>query len=129
MTWRILSLLLLPACGPALFAAPPPVDFEQQVWPVLERHCLECHNARQRYANLRLDSRERILRGGDLGEVLIPGEPDESSLYGRTILPRDDLDFMPVDNEPLSEEEKEILRRWIAEGADFGDWQSAGDGP
>jgi hypothetical protein len=59
--------------------------------------------------------------------VLVAGDPDESSLYVRPTLPPDDLDFMPVDAEPIKPEERETLRRWIAEGADFGSWTSVND--
>ena len=98
------------------------IDFQTEVAPILERHCFECHSTTQHYSNLRLDSRERLTRGGELGEVLVPGRPAESPLYLRIVLPRDDLDFMPVDNEPLRRDETETVRRWIAAGADFGAW-------
>ena len=97
-------------------------EFETEVWPILETHCMECHGEQQTYSNLRLDSPTAIRRGGELGEVLVPGDPEGSEIYRRTALPPDDLDFMPVDNEPLNEEELERLRDWIAAGADFGTW-------
>ncbi len=98
------------------------LDFEKEVWPILEIHCMECHGEKQTYSNLRLDSSAAIRRGGELGEVLVPGDPESSEIYRRSALPPDDLDFMPVDNEPLNEEELERLRNWIAAGADFGTW-------
>ena len=97
-------------------------EFETEVWPILKTHCMECHGEQQTYSNLRLDSPTAIRRGGELGEVLVPGDPESSEIYRRTALPPDDLDFMPVDNEPLNEEELERLRDWIAAGADFGTW-------
>ena len=97
-------------------------EFETEVWPILEKHCMECHGDQQAYSNLRLDSPAAIRRGGELGEVLVPGDPETSEIYRRTALPPDDLDFMPVDNEPLNEEELERLRDWIVAGADFGSW-------
>lgn len=110
-------VLLLPARSAA-----EPVDFERQVWPILEAHCVGCHGAKQSYSNLRLDSRAAIERGGELGEVLMSGDPEGSELYRRTAVPPDDLDFMPVDADPLSEEQRKILSTWIAEGASFGGW-------
>ena len=98
------------------------LDFETEVWPILEVHCMECHGEKQTYSNLRLDSPAGIRRGGELGEVLVPGDPESSEIYRRTALPVDDLDFMPVDNEPLNVGELERLRDWIAGGADFGSW-------
>ena len=98
------------------------LDFEKEVWPILETHCMECHGEKQTYSNLRLDSPAAIRRGGELGEVLVPGDPESSEIYRRTALPADDLDFMPLDNEPLNAEELERLREWIAGGANFGAW-------
>lgn len=48
------------------------IDFEPQVWSILREKCVSCHGARQHYSNLRLDSPERILRGGELGKVVVP---------------------------------------------------------
>ena len=98
------------------------LDFETEVWPILEVHCMECHGEKQTYSNLRLDSPAGIRRGGELGEVLVPGDPESSEIYRRTALTVDDLDFMPVDNEPLNVGELERLRDWSAGGADFGSW-------
>ena len=96
--------------------------FETEVWPILEKHCIKCHGEKQAYSNLRLDSPAAIRRGGELGEVLVPGDPEASEIYRRTALPTDDLDYMPVDSEPLNREELKRLHDWIAAGADFGSW-------
>ncbi|MCZ6508543.1 MAG: hypothetical protein O7A04_10935 [Acidobacteria bacterium] len=114
--------LLQPAMLAQTVSAAETVDFESQVWPILEAHCVICHGAKQSYSNLRLDSAEAILRGGELGEVLVEGDPEGSELYRRTAVAADDLDFMPVDAEPLSKEHRDLLRTWIAEGAGFGAW-------
>ncbi len=98
------------------------INFEKDILPALDASCGECHSARESFSNLRLDTAAGILKGGDLGEVLVPGKPDESSLYVRVSLPQDDLDFMPVEGDPLTEEQVEKLRQWIEEGADFGGW-------
>jgi len=109
-------------------AQEPEVDFERDVWPILERSCVGCHGAKEQYSNFRMDSRERLLRGGELGKVLVPGDAEASPLYARPALPAEDLDHMPVEGDSLSPEELETLRRWIADGADFGSWIAAGDG-
>ena len=96
--------------------------FETEVWPILEKHCIKCHGEKQAYSNLRLDSPAAIRRGGELGEVLVPGDPEASEIYRRTALLTDDLDYMPVDSEPLNREELKRLHDWIAAGADFGSW-------
>ena len=54
--------------------------FEQQVRPVLAEHCFECHGAKKQESGLRLDSRAAVLKGGDSGDVVKLGAPEESSL-------------------------------------------------
>lgn len=53
--------------------------FEKQVRPVLVEHCYECHSERAD-GGLQIDSREGLLRGGDSGAALIPGNSDTSLL-------------------------------------------------
>src|SRR6187551_2521989 len=51
--------------------------FEKQVRPVLVQHCYKCHGPDKQKAELRLDSREAVLKGSDAGAVVVPGKPDE----------------------------------------------------
>jgi hypothetical protein len=110
------------------------VDFERDVLTILEQRCVECHRApyrdqrgrmREPKAGLRLDGKVWILRGGEAGEVVVPREPDDSELYLRVSLDADDPDVMPNEGDPLTKTQVETLRRWIAEGADFGGWTGA----
>ena len=98
------------------------MDFERDVWPILQEKCVTCHGPLDDFGKLRLDSKDRILKGGERGKALVPGKPDESLMYTRTSLPPDDLDIMPAEGEPLDKEQVETIRKWIAEGADFGSW-------
>jgi mono/diheme cytochrome c family protein len=116
------ALGLALAIAPEATAAGEPVDFERDVWPILQERCVTCHGPLDDFGKLRLDSKDRILKGGDRGKALVPGKPDQSLMYTRVILPAGDLDIMPAEGDPLDEKQAEILRRWIAEGADFGDW-------
>jgi hypothetical protein len=102
------------------------VQFERDVWPILEGKCVTCHGPEDQFNELRLDSKDRILRGGKNGKVLVPGDPDRSPLFVRVNLPPDDLDIMPAEGDPLNAAQIDTLRRWIAEGADFGAWSGAG---
>ena len=54
--------------------------FEAKIRPILDEHCFKCHGPRKQESGLRLDSRERLLRGNDAGPVVVPGRPDESPL-------------------------------------------------
>ena len=111
----------------ALFAAvgaeaQEPVVFVRDVWPILVHNCVACHSTKARYANLQLDSPARILQGGDSALAVVPGAPEKSELWRRISLAPDALDFMPRERKPLRAEERERIRRWIAEGAQFGAW-------
>src|SRR3954451_1973115 len=56
--------------------------FESKVRPLLVRDCYGCHgpNVKTAFGNLRLSSRENILKGGDSGPAVVPGKPDDSLL-------------------------------------------------
>ena len=94
-----------------------PVDFIRDVRPIFAEHCLDCHGLETREAGLRLDRSVSGLAGGDSGVVIVPGKPDESRLIdyvtgeGETV--------MPPDTEGLADHEVAVLKRWIAEGAEW----------
>jgi mono/diheme cytochrome c family protein len=102
------------------------VQFERDVWPILQAKCVTCHGPEDQFNELRLDSKERILRGGRNGKILVPGDPAKSPMYVRVSLPADDLDIMPAEGDPLTPAQIDTLRRWIAEGAEFGSWTGVG---
>jgi hypothetical protein len=119
--FRILAVLGLSSAILNAAAAP---DFEREVLPVLYHHCFSCHSEKQPKpkGGLRLDSVSAIRKS----EVLVPGKPEESEMLTRALLPVIDEDVMPPlkgGAQPLSESERDILRRWIAAGADFGSWE------
>lgn len=113
--WRQIWLILAAASGivggRGAASADDPVDFRSQIQPLLKRHCVKCHSAGKHEADLRLHSAKSIAAGGKSGPLLEPGQPDQSRLWQRV-----DEDEMPPET-PLSDEEKSLLRRWIAEGA------------
>jgi hypothetical protein len=129
---RFLPFALL-TCVHALNAV---VDFKKEVWPILEDRCVECHKApyelngelKKPKAGLRLDGAAYVMHGGDDGPVVVANHPSRSPLYQRVILPDDDDDHMPPKGDPLSHRQKEVLRKWIAQGVDFGKWAGATDG-
>ncbi|MCA8998489.1 MAG: PSD1 domain-containing protein [Planctomycetaceae bacterium] len=96
------------------------VDFVKQIQPILRERCYECHGPETREAGLRLDQRDSALAGGDSGQVISPGEPDESLLI--KLVAGDDPDrVMPPDGENLSAEQVSIIREWVAAGAPWPD--------
>jgi hypothetical protein len=117
------SFALLLGMGPPLFAAGGEDVFNAQVRPILAHHCFKCHGPddKARKAKLRLDQREAALRGGRSKKpAIVPGHPEQSKLIQR-IFAEDEDEIMPPPNtkNPLTEEEKQILKRWIAEGAEY----------
>jgi hypothetical protein len=102
----------------------------------LQDRCIECHKApykqngklKEPKAGLRLDGGAHILHGSDDGKVVVSNHPRESPLYQRIILPADDDDVMPPKGDPLTTSQQEVIRKWIAQGVDFGTWVGATDG-
>lgn len=89
--------------------------FELKVRPVLVGSCVKCHGQVKASAGLRLDSREAILKGGESGPAIVPGDP-ESSLLVQAIGHEDDSLKMPP-NKPLPATVRADLTAWIAAGA------------
>lgn len=99
------------------------VDFQRDVAPILAEHCNHCHGVdmKTREGNLRLDVLESALKGGDSGvAAIIPGKPDASEMI-RRIEAHDESELMPPpsQNKPLSPKQKETLKQWVLEGANY----------
>ena len=92
--------------------------YAKHIDTVLEANCVSCHGASKVKGNLRLDSYDLLMRGGEDGAVIIPGHPERSTLYQRITLPPSDKKFMPSEGKPpLKPEEIAWIRAWIAQGA------------
>jgi hypothetical protein len=99
------------------------IDFSRDVRPILARHCFKCHGPddKARKAKLRLDLRETAVKGGKSGErAIVPGKADESELM-RRISSTEETEVMPppAAKNPLSDKDKQTLKRWIAAGAEY----------
>ena len=96
------------------------VTYQDHVRPIFADRCLTCHNPDKAKGELLLTTPEGIMKGGEYGEVIVAGKPDESELLVRCLLPLDDEDHMPPEDKPQpTAEELEKLRAWIAAGAKF----------
>jgi hypothetical protein len=120
---RIVPVAFLAACfGPATRADVPRVEFNRQIRPLLSDRCFRCHgpDARQRKADLRLDVETAAKARRDGDPAIVPGKPDESELI-RRVTSEDEAERMPPPGagKPLTREEISLLRRWIAEGAEY----------
>ena len=96
------------------------VEYNRDVLPILASKCSACHGVdeKQRKAKLRLDVKEVAFAERDGVRAIVPGKPGESALVSR-IFSAEKGEVMPPPGKgrTLSDAEKTILRRWIAEGA------------
>jgi hypothetical protein len=95
----------------------PPVSYGRDIRPILSDKCYRCHgpDGKSRQAELRLDTREGLAT-----KVVIAGKPEKSELVTRIFSDDDDERMPPPDSKlTLTPEQKDLLRRWISEGATF----------
>jgi mono/diheme cytochrome c family protein len=98
------------------------VDFARDIQPLLSDNCFACHgpDAKQRKADLRLDTRDGALADLDGVSAVVPGKPSESELVARiTTDDEDDLMPPPDSGKQLDAAQKALLQRWIADGAEY----------
>lgn len=87
------------------------IDFERDVAPILQKHCLSCHSGIDAKGGLDLSLRDTAQRGGDSGMAIVAGNLMESLLWTRI-----QTEEMPP-KRPLPEPEKRTLKKWIESGA------------
>ncbi len=89
--------------------------FETKIRPVLMRTCFKCHGGDKVSARLRVDARESLLKGGDRGAAIVPGNPEGSLLI--QALRHADPELKMPPKEQLAEAVVEDFARWIKAGA------------
>jgi hypothetical protein len=119
------------ACGLLLISAgrtpaAPPVDFNRDIRPILATQCYACHGPddKARKADLRLDVRDIAVKSG----AIAPGKPDASTLLQRITSKDPDEVMPPVKSKkpPLTPEQIDLFKRWVAEGAKYSEhWSFA----
>ncbi len=100
-------------------AADTTVSFKDDVYPIIEEHCLPCHLKEERnMSRLFMDNYEMLMEGGFNGPPIEPGVPDESLLIQK-IRPNPPFgDRMPRGSERyLNDDEIAVIEQWIEEGA------------
>jgi hypothetical protein len=93
--------------------------YVKDVQPILVDRCVSCHGPEKQKGDLRLDSPEAIRKGGKNGPILFAGNPGKSTIYSLTLLPKGDDDIMPAKGDPLTQQQTDAIRDWIAAGAKF----------
>src|SRR6266498_4042483 len=128
--WRLLSAVLglaivahprlafagMPTAGSS--TAKSRLSYNRDIRPVLSENCFYCHgpDPNKRKGKLRLDVREEAITK----QAIVPGKPGESELV-RRIFTKDPDDLMPPpeSHKVLTPAQKELVRRWIADGAEY----------
>lgn len=123
--WRHLgsAMLVVILATRSSAADSPAPDFNREVRPILAARCFKCHgpDAASREAQLRLDVREAALSKTESGtRAIVPGDVKASELV-RRIDSHDPDERMPPPraNQSLTDDQKEVLRRWVASGANY----------
>ena len=121
---RKVTALIAAACGFLSFiiAIPPRLQAQsegaQDTLAILKKKCFQCHSGTVQMSSLNLETREGMLKGGDKGPALVPGNAAESRLYRRVAgLDQPKMPMAPL--APLTEQEIAIVKSWIDQGAGF----------
>ncbi|QDU29525.1 Planctomycete cytochrome C [Anatilimnocola aggregata] len=115
--------LVFGTCGLCCAETPTPAGseglefFEKRIRPILVAHCYECHSAdrKKQEGGLFLDSRSALLKGGDSGPAIIPGDPEKSLLI--TAVRHADKDLKMPPEQKLSATQLDDLTAWVKQGA------------
>ena len=130
LVWGALATLLLMytvAVHSPLVAQKAQVT-EKEVLPILEQKCFQCHSENLKMSNLDLRTRASMLKGGDKGPAIVPGNAEGSAIYRRiTGLETPKMPMAPMP--PLSEKEMVVLKTWIDQGAPWEGIAEAKAGP
>jgi len=124
------SALMLGACSQKKEAPAPPgtippaatkaeVTFDVDIKPIFGAACIECHGEKKQKGELRLDTREATIKGGEEGPIFEIGRSEESVLVMNVARAGSEDDWMPpIDKgDPLTLEQIALIRAWIDQGA------------
>jgi hypothetical protein len=103
-------------------AAPPDLDFNRDIRPILAENCFSCHgfDETSRKADLRLDVAEAAYEDRDGIVAVKPGSLDESEVWQRIISDDETLRMPPPrSRKALSAEDRAKIRLWIEQGASY----------
>ena len=120
----VLAVFLLATAGFTRAATPPAgLEYNRDVRPILSENCFACHgpDSAARKAKLRLDHFEfATAPRADSRPAVVPGKPADSELVNRILTANED-DLMPPakTHKVLTPAQKELLKRWVAEGAKY----------
>jgi hypothetical protein len=115
---KYLSCLMLMIASLPAYAQGGKVQFNRDIRPIFIETCFACHgpDSAARKADLRLDLREEAIKSG----AIVPGDPGKSTAIER-VFTEDKSELMPPEksHKKLTQVQKETLKRWVAEGAEY----------
>ena len=122
---RFLVLFLLILVGGLIWyfsgAFEEKIDYNAQVKPIFNRKCISCHGGVKAKSDFSLLFREDALKPAKSGKYpIVPGKPGKSEMI-RRITETDEEERMPYKHEPLTKDEISILKKWIRQGAEWGE--------
>ncbi len=88
--------------------------FETEIAPIIMARCIECHDASTKKGGLDLSTKTMAFTGGNNGSPIVPGKPQESMFWTMV-----DQGVMPLGRTPLPKQEKNAIKEWIANGAEW----------
>lgn len=117
----LLILFIVVICCSLLMSYDKTVDFNTEVKPIINKKCISCHGGVKKQAGFSMLFHEEALAATKSGKpAIIPGDPDGSELIKR-LESKDPEERMPYQHPALSSDEIDIFKRWIKQGAKWGD--------
>jgi mono/diheme cytochrome c family protein len=102
--------------------------FEEKIRPILAQNCVGCHGEEKHKGDLRLDTRENLLKGGKdedkVVKVIEPGNPEKSMIIEAVEYKNEDIQMPPPKKkvaQKLSDDKIAALKEWVKMGAPYGD--------
>lgn len=112
----ILLALVTGPLSPGLLAEESVVDYARDIAPILRVHCVGCHDSTDPEGDFAVTTYAELRRGGERGDPIVPGDPDHSFLI-LSIEGKERPKMPPRKEPPLPDAARELLRRWVAQGA------------
>ena len=121
-SFRSVALLFAGMTSLPLLSAPAAIEYNRDIRPILSENCFPCHgtDSAARKAKLRLDNfDDATAKREDAAPAIVPGKPNESEVVRRVFDTGDDIMPPEKSHKVLTPAQKDLLKRWVAEGAKY----------
>lgn len=116
----VAAFAILIGTGAAVAAATATPSFKQDVLPILDQHCIQCHSAGHigfQSIGLDLTTFQGVMNGSQHGRAVIPRQPQMSPLVKVLDWSKDTYPHMPANQHQLDRKDVDTISAWIAAGA------------